>query len=126
RRKKEINNMQKKTENIKRRKLRNRFKVKKASVGVPRLSVFRSARHIFGQIIDDAVGKTLVQASTLEQDLRKKTGGNIEAAQIVGKLLAQRAKDLGIKKVVFDRGSYLFHGRVKALATSARAEGLIF
>ena len=61
-----------------------------------------------------------------KQDLRKKTGGNIEAAQIVGKLLAQRAKDLGIKKVVFDRGSYLFHGRVKALATSARAEGLIF
>ena len=118
--------MQKKTENIKRRKLRNRFKVKKASVGVPRLSVFRSARHNFCQIIDDAVGKTLVQASTLEQHLRKKTGGNIEAAQIVGKLLAQRAKDLGIKKVVFDRGSYLLHGRVKALATSARAEGLIF
>ncbi|MAP34123.1 MAG: 50S ribosomal protein L18 [Rickettsiales bacterium] len=118
--------MQKKIENINRRKLRNRFKVKKSSVGVPRLSVFRSARHIFGQIIDDTVGKTLVQASTLEQDLRKKTGGNIEAAQIVGKLLAQRAKDLGIKKVVFDRGSYLFHGRVKALATSARAEGLIF
>ena len=94
--------MQKKIENINRRKLRNRFKIKKSSVGVPRLSVFRSARHIFGQIIDDAVGKTLVQASTLEQDLRKKTGGNIEAAQIVGKLLAQRAKDLGIKKVVFE------------------------
>ncbi|HAE76011.1 MAG TPA: 50S ribosomal protein L18, partial [Alphaproteobacteria bacterium] len=69
RRKKEINNMQKKIENINRRKLRNRFKVKKFSVGVPRLSVFRSARHIFGQIIDDTVGKTLVQASTLEQDL---------------------------------------------------------
>ena len=75
--------MQKKIENINRRKLRNRFKVKKSSVGVPRLSVFRSARHIFGQIIDDTVGKTLVQASTLEQDLRKISGGNIEAAQIV-------------------------------------------
>ena len=118
--------MQKKVVNINRRKLRNRFKVKQFNKGVPRLSVFRSAKHISGQIIDDAVGKTLVQASTLEKDLQQKTGGNAEAAQEVGKLLAQRAQDLGIKKVVFDRGSYLFHGRIKALATSAREGGLLF
>jgi|TARA_B100001750_G_C15387089_1_gene535494 large subunit ribosomal protein L18 len=118
--------MPKKITNINRRKIRNRFRVKQLGKGVPRLSVFRSAKHIFGQIIDDVAGKTLVQASTLEKELRDKTGGNIEAAREVGKLLAKRAGDLGIKKVVFDRGSYLFHGRIKALATSAREEGLLF
>lgn len=94
----------------------------------PRLNVYRSLDHIYVQLIDDASGKTLLSASTLDKELRKakKSGGNIEAAKAVGKLIADRAKAQGIEAVVFDRGGYLYHGRVKALAESARASGLKF
>lgn len=94
----------------------------------PRLNVYRSLDHIYVQLIDDASGKTLLSASSLDQELRKakKSGGNIEAAKAVGKLIADRAKAQGIEAVVFDRGGYLYHGRVKALAESARASGLKF
>lgn len=94
----------------------------------PRLCVFRSLKHIYAQVIDDDVGHTLVAASTLEPAFRQtgKTGGNIEAAKIVGGWVAQRAKEKGITHVVFDRGGNLYHGRVKALADAAREGGLEF
>ncbi|EGL81999.1 ribosomal protein L18 [Caldalkalibacillus thermarum TA2.A1] len=94
----------------------------------PRLNVFRSTKHIYAQLIDDMEGRTLVSASTLDKELRDKIeyGGNIEAAQQVGALLAKRAIEKGYKKVVFDRGGYLYHGRVKALADAAREGGLQF
>lgn len=94
----------------------------------PRLNVYRSLDHIYVQLIDDASGKTLLSASSLDKELRKakKSGGNIDAAKAVGKLIADRAKAQGIEAVVFDRGGYLYHGRVKALAESARAGGLKF
>lgn len=94
----------------------------------PRLNVYRSLDHIYVQLIDDASGKTLLSASSLDKELRKskKSGGNIDAAKAVGKLIADRAKAQGIEAVVFDRGGYLYHGRVKALAESARASGLKF
>jgi large subunit ribosomal protein L18 len=94
----------------------------------PRLSVFRSSQHIYAQVIDDARGHTLAAASTLDEGVRKggKTGANKEAAAAVGKLVAERAKAAGVDKVVFDRGSYLYHGRVKALADAAREGGLEF
>ncbi|WP_027718580.1 50S ribosomal protein L18 [Desulfovirgula thermocuniculi] len=94
----------------------------------PRLNVFRSLKHIYAQIIDDERGVTLVSASTLSPELRGqlKTGGNVEAAAAVGRLVAQKALERGIKKVVFDRGGYLYHGRVKALAEAAREAGLEF
>jgi large subunit ribosomal protein L18 len=93
-----------------------------------RLSVFRSSKHIYAQVIDDADGQTVVSASSLEKDMRGnlKTGANIEAAKAVGKRLAERAAAKGIKEVVFDRGGYLYHGRVKALADAAREGGLDF
>ncbi len=91
----------------------------------PRLAVFRSVNHIYGQLIDDQQGHTLVAASSIEKDLRGK-GGNIEGAKLIGKTIAQRAKDKGITRVVFDRGGYLYHGRVKALADAAREAGLEF
>ena len=93
---------------------------------IPRLSVFRSNSNIFAQIIDDEEGKTLVAASTLDKELKLKNGSNIEASTKVGELVAKRAIKAGIKKVVFDRGGYLYHGRVKALAEAARNEGLEF
>ena len=93
---------------------------------VPRLNVFRSNGNIFAQIIDDVAGNTLVSASSIDKELKLKNGGNVEAAKEVGKLLASRAKKLKIKKVVFDRGGYLYHGRVKALAEAARENGLEF
>jgi large subunit ribosomal protein L18 len=105
-----------------RRARRVRARVKAS--GRLRLSVFRSARHIYAQIIDDAAGKTLVAASTLEAELAG--GSNREAAEKVGKLLADRAKKAGISQVAFDRGHFLYHGRVKALADGARAGGLNF
>jgi len=92
----------------------------------PRLNVFRSAKHIYAQIIDDEQGKTLVAASTLDKAAGIEYGGNIEAAKKVGALVAERALEKGIKKVVFDRGGYLYHGRVKALADAAREKGLEF
>ena len=93
---------------------------------VPRLNVFRSNQNIFAQIIDDTKGTTLVSASSIDKDLKLANGSNIEAATKVGELIAKRAKEAKIKKVVFDRGGYLYHGRVNALAEAARANGLEF
>lgn len=93
---------------------------------VPRLNVFRSNSNIFAQIIDDEAGVTLVSASSLEKELKLTNGGNVEAAAKVGELLAKKAKKAKISKVVFDRGGYLYHGRVKALAEAARENGLEF
>ena len=92
----------------------------------PRLNVYRSLNHIYAQLIDDAEGKTLVSASTREKGATSKTGGNVAAAKAVGKTLAERARQKNIAKVVFDRGGYLYHGRVKALADAAREAGLQF
>ena len=93
---------------------------------VPRLNVFRSNNNIFAQIIDDEASKTLVSASSIDKELKLENGGNTEAAEKVGELLAKRAKKAKISKVVFDRGGYLYHGRVKALAEAARENGLEF
>ena len=111
-----------------RREIRVRKTLKKLAGARPRLSVFRSSTHIYAQVIDDKRGRTLAAASTVEKDVRGKlkSGANKEAAAEVGKLLAERAKAAGIDKVVFDRGAYLFHGRVKALADAAREGGLEF
>lgn len=111
-----------------RRKRRNRASLAKKSGGRVRLSVFRSSKHIYAQVIDDAQGVTVVAASSIEQDLKGnlKTGADIAAATAVGKLIAERAKAAGITEVVFDRGGYIFHGRVKALADAAREGGLSF
>ena len=108
----------------KRRAERNRIRLKKLSSGRPRLSVFRSSKNIYAQVIDDANGVTLAAASSLESD--KKAGGDKEAAATVGKLVAQRAVEKGVKDVVFDRGGFIYHGRVKALADAAREAGLNF
>jgi large subunit ribosomal protein L18 len=91
----------------------------------PRLAVFRSVAHIYAQVIDDAEGKTLVSASSVDKGA-KTNGGNVAAAKAIGKTVAERAKEKGIKRVVFDRGGYQYHGRVKALAEAARAAGLEF
>ena len=91
----------------------------------PRLAIFRSVAHIYAQVIDDAQGQTLVSASSLDKD-GKTNGGNVAAAKAIGKLVAERAKEKGIKSVVFDRGGYQYHGRVKALADAAREAGLEF
>ena len=93
---------------------------------VPRLNVYRSNSNIFAQIIDDEASKTLVSASSIDKELKLENGGNTEAAEKVGELLAKRAKKAKITKVVFDRGGYLYHGRVKALADAARENGLEF
>jgi large subunit ribosomal protein L18 len=112
----------------KRRMAKVRRKVRRAAGERVRLSVFRSSKHIYAQVIDDIKGKTLVSASSLEKEMRTtlKTGANIEAAKVVGKQVAARAVLKGIKDVVFDRGSYLYHGRIKALADAAREGGLNF
>jgi large subunit ribosomal protein L18 len=110
-----------------RRRRRVRTRLARTNKGRPRLSVFRSSKHIYAQIIDDIAGRTLASASSLDESLRGgKTGANKEAAGAVGKLLAERAKAAGVTAVVFDRGGYLFHGRVKALADAAREGGLDF
>ena len=96
------------------------------TASVPRLNVFRSNANITAQIIDDVKGVTLVSASTLEKELKIKNGGNVEAAKLIGEEIAKRAKKAKITKVVFDRGGYLYHGRVKALAEAARENGLEF
>ena len=90
----------------------------------PRLAIYRSLNHIYAQVIDDQTGKTLATASTTEKDLGTKTGGNIEAAKIVGKTIAERAQQAGVSSVVFDRGGYVYHGRVKALLDATREAGL--
>ena len=90
----------------------------------PRLAIYRSLNHIYAQVIDDRNGKTLVSASSTEKDLRGPTGGNLDAARRIGHLIAERALAQGIEQVVFDRGGYLYHGRVKALTDAARAAGL--
>ena len=119
--------MAKNTEATSRRVARVRRSIKKVANGRPRLSVFRSSKQIYAQIIDDAKGATVVAASTLEKDLRSlKTGADIEAAKAIGKLVAERAVAAGVKQVVFDRGAYMYHGRVKALADAAREGGLEF
>lgn len=121
--------IKKEDRNLKRikRHLRIRKKVK-GTPQKPRLAVFRSEKHIYAQIIDDTKGHTLVSASTLDKELRQKLSKtyNIEAAKEVGKLIAQRALSLGIKTVVFDRGGFKYHGRIKALADAAREAGLKF
>ena len=90
----------------------------------PRLAIYRSLNHIYAQVIDDHRGETIVSASSIEKDLRGNTGGNLEAARRIGQAIAERALAKGIEQVVFDRGGYLYHGRVKALADAARAAGL--
>lgn len=111
-----------------RRKARIRIKLASVAGDRPRLSVFRSGKHIYAQVIDDSKSGTLVAASTLDKDLRKKfkNGGNKAAAEAVGKLVAERALKAGVNNIVFDRGGYLYHGRVKALADAAREAGLTF
>jgi len=115
------------TELFVRRQKRARAAIRKKSDRV-RLSVFRSSQHIYAQVIDDTRGVTLAAASSVEKDVRGglKTGANIDAAKAVGKAIAERARKAGVSAVVFDRGGYLFHGRVKALADAAREAGLAF
>jgi large subunit ribosomal protein L18 len=115
-------------ENFARRSHRVRQSLRRAANGRLRLSVFRSSKHIYAQVIDDAAGKTVVAASSLDKDLKGSLakGSDREAAQAVGKVIATRAIEAGVKDVVFDRGGYLYHGRVKALADAAREAGLNF
>jgi large subunit ribosomal protein L18 len=111
-----------------RRQARVRRAVKAGANGRPRLSVFRSSKHIYAQVIDDTKGGTVASASTMEKTTREggKTGADIAAAKAIGKLVAERAVEKGVTEVVFDRGRYLYHGRVKALADAAREAGLKF
>ena len=108
------------------RRRRNRTSLRARAGGRPRLSVHRSGKHIYAQVIDDTEGKTIAAASTLDQGAKGKTGATVEAAQEVGKRVAAAAKKAGITQVVFDRGGFLYHGRVKALADAAREGGLEF
>jgi large subunit ribosomal protein L18 len=118
----------KSTKLFQKRRTRVRARLARTSTNRPRLSVFRSSKHIYAQIIDDVAGRTLAAASSLDKDLREglKTGADKNAAAAVGKLIAERAKAAGVTAIVFDRGGYLFHGRVKALADAAREGGLDF
>jgi large subunit ribosomal protein L18 len=109
-----------------RRKKRTRYRIAQTSAGRPRLSIFRSGRHIYAQIIDDRAAETLAMASTNEKDDKLPKTWNVEAASAVGKKIAERALAKGVKEVVFDRGGYIYHGRVKALAEAAREGGLEF
>ena len=111
-----------------RRKARVRKALKARAFGRPRLSVFRSDKNIYAQIIDDTTGRTLAAASTLDKDVKStvKNGGTSEAAAAIGKLIAERGTKAGVAEVVFDRGAYIYHGRVKALADAAREGGLQF
>ncbi len=115
-------------EGFMRRSRRVRHALKRAANGRARLSVFRFSKHIYAQVIDDSAGRTVAAASTLDKDLRGNLpkGSDIAAASAVGKLVAERALKAGVKDVVFDRGGYLYHGRVKALAEAAREAGLNF
>jgi large subunit ribosomal protein L18 len=121
------------SKNDTRTKIHTRIRKKIAGTAErPRLSVYRSVSHLYAQVIDDANGVTLVSAGTVEKGKgaakgeKRPTGGNVASAKEVGKLIAERAKEKGIKKVVFDRGGYLYHGRIKALADAAREAGLEF
>jgi large subunit ribosomal protein L18 len=120
--------MTKLDEQFDRRKARVRRALRARATDRPRLSIHRSSKHIYAQVIDDAGGKTVAAASTLEKDVKGalKTGADKAAAAAVGKLIAERAVKAGIKEVVFDRGGYIYHGRVKALADAAREAGLSF
>ncbi len=120
--------MTKKLEALDRRKARVRRALRTTANGRPRLSVFRSSKQIYVQLIDDAQGRTLASASSIEKDMRSKlkTGADVEAAKEVGRLIAERATQAGVKQVVFDRSGYRYHGRVKALADAAREGGLEF
>lgn len=109
-----------------RRKRRTRAAIRERAKGRPRLSVFRSNQHIYAQIIDDVTGTTLASASSADKDLKIAKGSNKDAAAQVGKAIAEKAKKAKVSQVVFDRGGYLFHGRVKALADAAREAGLDF
>jgi large subunit ribosomal protein L18 len=109
-----------------RRKARVRKAIKARAYGRPRLSVHRSGKNIYAQIIDDTSGRTLASASSLDKDIKGTNGGSTEGATAVGKLVAERAKAANVSEVIFDRGGYLFHGRVKALADAAREAGLSF
>ncbi|WP_232699811.1 50S ribosomal protein L18 [Brevibacillus daliensis] len=109
----------------KKRQLRIRKRVI-GSAARPRLNVFRSSKHIYAQLIDDAAGTTIASASSLDKELDLKNGSNIEAATAVGALIAKRAQEKGLEEIVFDRGGYLYHGRIKALADAAREAGLQF
>jgi large subunit ribosomal protein L18 len=119
--------MAKSSKNIVRVRVHKRIRLKlKGSQERPRLAVFRSLKHIYAQVIDDREGRTLVAASSGEKKSGVGTGGNLAGAKQIGKLIAERAKSKGISKVVFDRGGYLYHGRIKALADAAREAGLEF
>ncbi|MGZ8409040.1 MAG: 50S ribosomal protein L18 [Hyphomicrobium sp.] len=120
--------MLKKTKLYERRKNRSRFHVRQGAQGRPRLSVFRSNKHIYAQVIDDRNGTTLAAASSLDRELKETLGGGAdrEAAKTVGRLVAERALAKGVAEVVFDRGGYRYHGRVQALADAAREGGLKF
>jgi len=115
---------------LEKKEIRNRIHVRirrklRGTAERPRLAVFRSVAHIYAQVIDDNAGATLVSASSVDKG-GKTNGGNVAAAKAIGKLVAERAKDKGIQRVVFDRGGYQYHGRIKALADAARAAGLEF
>lgn len=116
--------------NLKQTRLRRAKQTRKkiAELGVPRLSVYRTNQHIYAQLIDDTKNLTIASASTLEAEVKKqiKSGGNVEAASLIGKRLAEKAKNSGIGKIAFDRSGYKYHGRVKALAEAARENGLNF
>ena len=114
--------------NVIRKRVHTRIREKISGTGQrPRLNVYRSLNHIYTQLIDDASGNTIASASSAAKKGDEKVyGGNVEAAKLVGKLIAERAQEKGIKKVVFDRGGYLYHGRIKALADAAREAGLEF
>ncbi len=120
--------MQKAQQQIERRRRRVRLALRKRAGDRARLSVFRSGKHIYAQVIDDTAGKTVAAASTVDKDLRGKleSGADVAAAAEVGKMVAARALDAGVNTVVFDRGAYRYHGRVKALADAAREAGLSF
>ena len=119
--------MAKSSKNDVRTRIHSRIRIKlKGSQERPRLAVFRSLKHIYAQVIDDKQGKTLAAASSGEKNSTVKSGGNLAGAKEIGKLIAERAKTKGISKVVFDRGGYLYHGRIKALADAAREAGLEF
>jgi large subunit ribosomal protein L18 len=124
--------LQKKTRKRRESRKRSHLRVRNRVRGTaerPRLAVFKSARHIYAQVIDDVAGRTLAAASTLDEDVRKNlkgAGGNVEAAKAVGAVVAERAMKDGIEQVVFDRGGFIFHGKVKAVADAAREQGLKF
>ena len=120
--------MVKPNERFQRRRRRTRYAIQRVAGDRPRLSVHRSSKHIYAQVIDDAHGRTLAAASTLDKGLRAelRTGADAEAARRVGALVAERARSAGVERVVFDRGGYRYHGRVRALADAAREGGLSF